>query len=40
VPSAHAPQGDDLGVVIFGHVSHGTHIWVDVHAEAKRARLG
>jgi hypothetical protein len=27
------PQGDDLGVMVLGHVSHGKRVFVDIHGE-------
>src|SRR5215475_15405988 len=37
--AANGPQRDDLGMVVFDHGSHDTRVWVDVHADATRARL-
>lgn len=36
---AKGPQGDDLGVMIFGDVGHGNGIFMNIHSDVKRARL-
>jgi hypothetical protein len=39
LPGAKGPQGDDLGVMIFGDVGHSDRLFVHIHADVKRARL-
>jgi hypothetical protein len=39
VAGADGPEVDDLSVVIFGDVSHGNRVFVDVHSDGQRARL-
>jgi hypothetical protein len=40
VAGADGPEGGDLGVVVFGDVSDGNRVFVDLHADVQRARLG
>jgi hypothetical protein len=34
-----SPEGDDLGIVIFGDVGHRDRVCMPIHADGKRARL-
>ena len=36
---AKGPQGEDLGVMIFGNVGHSDRLFMHIHADVKRARL-
>jgi len=36
---AKGPQGDDLGVMIFGNVGHSDRLFVHIHSDVQRARL-
>jgi hypothetical protein len=40
IAGPNGPEGDDLGVVACGHVSHGHDALVDIQADGPRARLG
>jgi hypothetical protein len=33
-------EEDDLGVVVFGDLGDGDRVFVDIHAEVERARVG
>jgi hypothetical protein len=39
VAGADAPQGEDLGVVVFGDISDGNRAFMDIHSNRERARL-
>jgi hypothetical protein len=39
VAGTEGPAGDDLGVVVFGNVSDGNRVFVDLHADVQCASL-
>jgi hypothetical protein len=40
LPGAKGPQGEDRGVMLFGDVGHSDRLFVNIHSDVKRARLG
>jgi hypothetical protein len=34
------PEGDDLGVVVLGNISDRDRVFMDIHSDVERARLG
>jgi hypothetical protein len=39
LPGTDGAEVDDLGVVVFGDISHGTRVFVDIHSDVQCARL-